>query len=185
MPFTSSLVIVTSNIPLLTLTSSSETATALKRRLDSKQFVPRLPLGFYDENDIYHFTVKAKVLNVISADASTLAFSMFSETLTLLKESQIFEFEDLSEWGFSEDADIPNGNITGADILLTSSVPKSSSVVEYNSTTPSDLDIIHYPFGDDVCRSVEFRKSPINQNLYCICYVNTYPHLFEVVKTRY
>lgn len=87
MQFTSSLVMLTSNIPVITTVAEQSTVTALKRRIISQNWGPLEGMASLN-NDIYEYHCSGLILNSIWSERSI--FSVFSEVLQIIKESKDF-----------------------------------------------------------------------------------------------
>lgn len=95
MPFTSSLVIITGNFPIITTASSESASSALRRRMHSDHYEPLQGLGRFDEQSIFRFDLKGLCLNTIrSRETKRFGFSLFSETFDILKADDDVECED-------------------------------------------------------------------------------------------
>jgi len=84
MPFTSSLAILTSNIPLITTVADAETATALKRRIISQKWKP-IDYVQEQEDGTYKYNFNGLLINSIWSNRSI--FSVFGEVLDIISSS--------------------------------------------------------------------------------------------------
>lgn len=118
MPFTSSLVIVTSNIPVITQVSTPETVSALKRRIVSGQWTPRSGLVI-EENGVKRYVMRGNFVNTICCGTRSV-FSLFKESVEIFNESITY---DVQIEGFDWES------IPCTSAKLTSSVPESHSAM--------------------------------------------------------
>lgn len=103
MPFTSSLVFITGNFPIITTTNNSETACALSRRIVSNQYLPLDGLGEIINCKYFNYTNKGLLLNTIrSVGNNRNIFSLFSESINIIKDSLILEFNH-NQFSFEND----------------------------------------------------------------------------------
>lgn len=120
MVFGSSFCYASNNIPIITKVSRPETAMALKRRIISQVVKPME--GFAEFNgDYWKFSLTGSIYNVMNIPA----FSLFAETLDLIKENQDEELKfngKKLEFEFDEESDLDDTTPP-----QTSSVPESHS----------------------------------------------------------
>lgn len=93
MPFTSSMVYVTSNVPVLTTVHVEATLSALKRRIISLTYKP-LRNTFDFGNCRYRF--KGALSNIIVSGKRNI-FSTISETIRIIEEKATYEIQEYGE----------------------------------------------------------------------------------------
>lgn len=122
MIFTSSIVYITSNIPILTKTDG-ETQLALKRRIKSSVWIPLKGVREENENNSGYLFKGALLNSIWTANNQRSIFSTFSEILAIINEKENFDliFEKKEKFVFDDEEELNSSQNTS----LTSSVPKS------------------------------------------------------------
>lgn len=128
MIFTSTLCIVTSNIPIMTTVAVAETANALRRRIVSQQWKPRSGLTVCEEG-VYRYVCRGNFVNSIVTANSRSVFSLFRESLEIFEQNSNYEIQfDDFEWE----------SIPCTSSMLTSSVPESHSAIVEEVGAPKE-----------------------------------------------
>jgi hypothetical protein len=136
MIFTSVVAFITSNIPIMTTTSDAQTNSALKRRIISGVWKPVTPV---DENPSnYSYSYSGLLMNSLWNNRSV--FSMFSEVLSLVRQSDVFFIEFFNKVDIIFDEQETDNLST--TFFPTSSVSKSLREVAENEEISSNDTII-------------------------------------------
>lgn len=132
--FTSTLVVVTSNIPIITTVGNSETVKALKRRIVSGVW-SGLEGTIKVENKLVTYLFKGRLHNTIKC-GNRLVYSLFKESIEIYNsETQIeLEFSDGLEGIIYEEEE--EESYSDPFSKLTSSVPESYSAIIENGDCP-------------------------------------------------
>lgn len=134
MPFTSSLVFITGNFPIITTTNMIETVNALKRRIVSNTYEPLYGLGKTIDDSYFQYTNIGKLCNTIrSRGGEREIFDLLNETYEILNYEEVEEFEQCQ---FSFENDETDINFPELNKCLSQLVEIESTILNLNNICP-------------------------------------------------